>query len=55
MTSHRSLLLTGAIGALLVFAPPAAADDATLFNAYVARQASLDSSGEAVADGPSER
>jgi hypothetical protein len=48
MTSHRSLLLTGAIGALLVFAPPAAADDAALFNAYVARQASeVDPAGDA--------
>jgi NAD(P)H-hydrate repair Nnr-like enzyme with NAD(P)H-hydrate dehydratase domain len=48
MTSHRSLLLTGAIGALLVFAPPAAAEDAALFNAYVARQASeVDPAGDA--------
>ena len=48
MAPHRSLLLTGAIGALLIFAPPAVADDAALFNAYVARQASeVDPAGDA--------
>jgi hypothetical protein len=48
MTAQRSFVLAGAIGALLAFAPPAAADDAGLFNAYVARQASeVDPASEA--------
>jgi hypothetical protein len=49
MIRHRSLLLAAAtIGALLTLAAPAAADDAGLFNAYVARQASeVDPASEA--------
>jgi hypothetical protein len=40
MTRRRSVFLATAIVALLTVAPPALADDAGLFNAYVARQAS---------------
>jgi hypothetical protein len=48
MTRHRSAILIATVAALLTAAPPAAADDATLFNAYVARQASeVDPAGEA--------
>ena len=40
MSRHRSVFLATTVGAVLAVAPPAAADDAGLFNAYVARQAS---------------
>ena len=41
MAHHRSVFLAaGTAAALLIAAPPALADDASLFNAYVARQAS---------------
>jgi hypothetical protein len=40
MTRHRSVFLATTVGALLAVATPAVADDAGLFNAYVARQAS---------------
>ena len=41
MTRHRTAFLAATTAAaLLTVAPPALADDASLFNAYVARQAS---------------
>lgn len=46
MVRHRSAFLI-ATAALLTAAPPAVADDASLFNAYVARQASeVDPAGD---------
>jgi hypothetical protein len=48
MTRHRSVFLATTIGALLAVAPPAVADDAGVFNAYVVRQASeVDPAGAA--------
>jgi hypothetical protein len=48
MNRHRSVFLVAGVAALLAAAPPAVADDAGLFNAYVARQASeVDPAGDA--------
>jgi hypothetical protein len=46
--TRRSIFLTAVVAAPLAAAPPAVADDGSLFNAYVARQASeVDPAGDA--------